>query len=91
MDIMNWLFRKRNTPVDPLINIDERKVWGIWAPIKTKLRYQIMSMKLRVPTSTLVCHVLDSWFEDNYEDIFDDDVRKHELGDYLARKMRHKN
>lgn len=66
--------------------MDQRIIWGIWAPRSLKLAYKMMAADLRVPISVLVGHVLRQWLADNSESLIDDDEKRLKYGDYLARK-----
>ena len=68
---------------DPL---DERIVWGIWAPKRLKLGYKLMAINLRVPISVLVGDVLSQWLAQNGETLLSDEEKRLRHGDYLAKK-----
>ena len=66
--------------------LDERIVWGIWAPRRLQLAYKLTAVDLRVPISVLVGHVLRQWLAQYYETVLKDKNKKLEFADYLARK-----
>ena len=63
-------------------------VWGVWSPRKLKKLYELMAVKLRVPISVLVCHVLTDWVTENGQQILQDDKKRQEFGECLAKQRK---
>jgi len=65
--------------------LNERIIWGIWAPRGLQLAYKLAASQLRVPMSVLVPHILRQWLAENHE-MLEDEQKRAEFGEYLARK-----
>ncbi len=63
-------------------------VWGVWSPRKLKKIYELMAVQLRVPISTLVCHILTDWVTENGQTILQDDHKRQEFGEYLTKQRK---
>jgi hypothetical protein len=68
------------------ICLEERVVWGIWAPRRLQAVYKMTASELRVPISVLVDHILRQWFADNQDTILGDKQKQRWLRDFLSRK-----
>ncbi len=73
-----------------MINSDSNQfhVWGVWSPRKLKKLYEMMAMELRVPMSVLVCHILNNWVIENGQTILQDDNKRQEFGEHLAKQRK---
>ena len=80
--MLSKLFRKR----EEQSHLDERIVWGIWAPRRLQFVYKMAAAELRVPISILVGHVLMQWLAENYDTVLSDKQKQAEFGDFLAKK-----
>jgi len=66
--------------------LEQRIVWGIWAPRGLQVTYKVLAARLRVPISVLVCHILREWLANNYASLHDDPDARTRLGDLLAKE-----
>lgn len=67
-------------------HLDERIIWGIWAPRKLQLVYKGLASDLRVPISVLLYHILRQWLSENYKLLSEDPDARTTFGDLLAKE-----
>jgi hypothetical protein len=67
-------------------HLEERIIWGIWAPRKLQLVYKELARGLRVPISVLVYHILRQWLSEHYKLLSEDLDARTAFGDLLARE-----
>ena len=80
--MMKWLFGKKKGQK----RLDEKIIWGIWAPRRLQLGFKVIAGELRVPMSVLVGHVLREWLAKNYESMLRNTEEKEKFAGYLVKK-----
>jgi hypothetical protein len=69
--------------------LDQRIIWGIWAPRRLQLAYKMVASELRVPMSVLVGYILRLWLSENYETLRDDESVRTQFAEHLVRTYLH--
>ena len=80
------MFRRLFRRIRTEDKLDERVIWGILVPRRTKLAFKILASELRIPISTLLRGILEAWLRQHFENVMTDSVVRAKLAEFLTNE-----